>query len=82
MLAKLIYSFYSVIVKYKLKLFLLLLHILSVDETYGQADGTYTLNIEKLVCKVCALACDKSDEHQRHCLRASSLQCLSAMVVL
>ncbi|XP_059437223.1 protein SEMI-ROLLED LEAF 2 [Corylus avellana] len=47
---------------------------------YSQADGTYTHNIEKLVRKVCALAHVKGDEHQRHCLRASSLQCLSAMV--
>lgn len=61
---------------------MLLLHILSVDEMYGQADGTYTHNVEKLVRKVCALAYEKGDEHQRHRLRASSLQCLSAMVVL
>ncbi|XP_062144485.1 protein SEMI-ROLLED LEAF 2 isoform X2 [Alnus glutinosa] len=47
---------------------------------YSQADGTYAHNIEKLVRKVCALAHEKGDEHQRHCLRASSLQCLSAMV--
>ncbi|GLT77771.1 hypothetical protein SLA2020_493290 [Shorea laevis] len=47
---------------------------------YSQADGTYTHNIEKLVHKVCALAHEKGDEHERHCLRASSLQCLSAMV--
>lgn len=45
---------------------------------YSQADGTYTHNIEKLVCKVCTLACERGEEHQS--LRASSLQCLSAMV--
>ncbi|KAG7968375.1 hypothetical protein I3843_08G150900 [Carya illinoinensis] len=47
---------------------------------YSQADGTYTHNIENLVGKVCALAREKGDEHQRLCLRASSLQCLSAML--
>ncbi|XP_041018680.1 protein SEMI-ROLLED LEAF 2-like [Juglans microcarpa x Juglans regia] len=47
---------------------------------YSQADGTYTHNIENLVLKVCALACEKGDEHQRRYLRASSLQCLSAMI--
>lgn len=55
---------------------------LAVAAMYEQADGTYTHNIEKLVHKVCALAHEKGDEHERHCLRASSLQCLSAMVVL
>nr|XP_023894081.1 uncharacterized protein LOC112006003 [Quercus suber] len=47
---------------------------------YSQADGTYAHNIEKLVRKVCALAREKGEEHQSPCLRASSLQCLSAMV--
>ncbi|XP_050381062.1 protein SEMI-ROLLED LEAF 2 [Argentina anserina] len=47
---------------------------------YTQADGTYTHNIESLVHKVCALAHEKGDDHQKRCLRASSLQCLSAMV--
>ncbi|GMI85043.1 EFR3 OF PLANT 4 [Hibiscus trionum] len=47
---------------------------------YNQADGTYTHNIEKFVHKVCKLAREDGEEHQRHCLRASSLQCLSAMV--
>ena len=56
--------------------------ILSVDWIYEQEDGTYTHNIEKLVRKVCALAREKGEEHQNASLRASSLQCLSAMVVL
>ncbi|KAK8638609.1 hypothetical protein V6N13_137024 [Hibiscus sabdariffa] len=47
---------------------------------YNQADGTYTHNIEKFVHKVCKLAREDREEHQRRCLRASSLQCLSAMV--
>ncbi|KAL1063293.1 hypothetical protein V6Z11_D13G134800 [Gossypium hirsutum] len=47
---------------------------------YSQADGTYTHNIEKFVHKVCKLAHEDGEEHLRSCLRASSLQCLSAMV--
>ncbi|KAL3843542.1 hypothetical protein ACJIZ3_000945 [Penstemon smallii] len=47
---------------------------------YSQVDGTYTHNIENLVDKVSALAHKTEDERQNHCLRASSLQCLSAMV--
>lgn len=47
---------------------------------YSQVDGTYTHDIEKYVDKVCKLA-QKDGEHQKHCLRASSLQCLSAMVL-
>ncbi|XVE89558.1 hypothetical protein DITRI_Ditri20bG0005700 [Diplodiscus trichospermus] len=47
---------------------------------YSQADGTYMHNIEKFVHKVCKLAREDGEEHQRRCLRASSLQCLSAMV--
>ncbi|KAJ7977860.1 ARM repeat superfamily protein [Quillaja saponaria] len=47
---------------------------------FSQADGTYTHNIEKLVQKVCMLAQECGEEHQKRCLRASSLQCLSAMV--
>ena len=47
-----------------------------------QADGTYTHNIESLVHKVCALAHESGDDHQKRCLRASSLQCLSAMVYI
>ncbi|TYH34672.1 hypothetical protein ES332_D13G141400v1 [Gossypium tomentosum] len=48
---------------------------------YSQADGTYTHNIEKFVHKVCKLAHEDGEEHLRSCLRASSLQCLSAMIV-
>ncbi|KAF3453185.1 hypothetical protein FNV43_RR03623 [Rhamnella rubrinervis] len=47
---------------------------------YGQADATYTHNIESLVCKVCSLARAKGDDRQRLSLRASSLQCISAMI--
>ncbi|PON57610.1 Coatomer beta subunit [Trema orientale] len=47
---------------------------------YAQADGMYTHNIESFVQKVCILAREKGEDHQRRCLRASSLQCLSAMV--
>ncbi|XP_024020255.1 protein EFR3 homolog, partial [Morus notabilis] len=47
---------------------------------YSQADGTYTHNIESFVHKVCLLARERGGDHQRHSLRASSLQCLSAMV--
>ncbi|KAL5983534.1 hypothetical protein ACLOJK_017621 [Asimina triloba] len=47
---------------------------------YSQADGTYTHNIESLVPKVCAMARESCEDHDKSCLRASSLQCLSAMV--
>ncbi|XVE63126.1 hypothetical protein DITRI_Ditri06bG0174900 [Diplodiscus trichospermus] len=47
---------------------------------YSQADGTYTHNIENFVHKVCKLAHADGEEHQRRCLRASSLECLSPMV--
>ncbi|KAA8536735.1 hypothetical protein F0562_029213 [Nyssa sinensis] len=47
---------------------------------YSQVDGTYTYNIENLVHKVCTLARETGEEHQKRCLRASGLQCLSAMV--
>ncbi|XP_010493942.1 PREDICTED: protein EFR3 homolog B-like isoform X2 [Camelina sativa] len=47
---------------------------------YSQVDGTYTHSIEKFALKVCALAREEGDEHQKLCLRASGLQCLSAMV--
>lgn len=47
---------------------------------YSQADGTYSHNIEKFVHKVCNLARENGNENNKSCLRASSLQCLSAMV--
>ncbi|XP_021821280.1 uncharacterized protein LOC110762878 isoform X1 [Prunus avium] len=47
---------------------------------YSQTDGTYTHTIESLVHRVCMLARESGEDHQRRCLRASSLQCLSAMV--
>ncbi|CAK9141192.1 unnamed protein product [Ilex paraguariensis] len=47
---------------------------------YTQVDGTYLFNIENLVLKVCTLAREAGEEHQKRCLRASSLQCLSSMV--
>ncbi|CAB4304526.1 unnamed protein product [Prunus armeniaca] len=47
---------------------------------YSQTDGTYTHTIESLVHRVCKLARESGEDHQRRCLRASSLQRLSAMV--
>ena len=47
---------------------------------HEQVDGTYTYNIENMVHKVCILARETGEEHEKRCLRASSLQCLSAMV--
>ncbi|OVA16780.1 hypothetical protein BVC80_1543g235 [Macleaya cordata] len=47
---------------------------------YSQADTTYAHNIESLVHKVCMMAREAGEEHEKLCLRASSLQCLSAMV--
>ncbi|ESQ32200.1 hypothetical protein EUTSA_v10003593mg [Eutrema salsugineum] len=47
---------------------------------YSQVDGTYTHSIEKFAHKVCSLAREEGDEPQKRCLRASGLQCLSAMV--
>lgn len=44
-----------------------------------QADGTYTYTIESLARKVCAMARESGED--KRCLRASSLQCLSAMVL-
>nr|XP_011466140.1 PREDICTED: uncharacterized protein LOC101313033 isoform X1 [Fragaria vesca subsp. vesca] len=46
----------------------------------SQTDGTYTHNIESLVHKVCELAHESGEDIQKRCLRASSLQCLSAMI--
>ncbi|CAL9069534.1 unnamed protein product [Musa banksii] len=45
----------------------------------SQADNTYTWNIEGFVQKVCMLA-RQNGEEQKSLLRASSLQCLSAMI--
>ncbi|VVA96583.1 unnamed protein product [Arabis nemorensis] len=47
---------------------------------YSQVDGTYTHSIEKFAHKVCSLAREEGEEHEKRCLRASGLQCLSAMV--
>ncbi|KAF3783263.1 EFR3-like protein [Nymphaea thermarum] len=47
---------------------------------YSQADGTYTHNIESLVCKICTLAREDGEGFDKKSLRAASLQCLSAMV--
>ncbi|XP_056168593.1 protein SEMI-ROLLED LEAF 2 isoform X2 [Syzygium oleosum] len=47
---------------------------------YSQSDSTYAHNIEKFVHKVCMLAQMSGEGHQQCALRASSLQCLSAMV--
>lgn len=47
---------------------------------FVQTDTTYAHNIEKYVHKVCALAHEINGGDQRHQLRASILQCLSAMV--
>lgn len=57
------------------------LRVLVFGPLFEQTDGTYMHSIEKLLHKVCVLLREKGDEHQRRCLRASSLQCLSAMVV-
>lgn len=48
---------------------------------YNQVDGTYTYNLENLVPKVCAIAREDGDEPEKSCLRALSLQCVSAMVI-
>ncbi|CAL5208665.1 unnamed protein product [Lathyrus oleraceus] len=47
---------------------------------YCQVDSTYTHNIEKLVKKVCMLSQEPGETLENCSLRASSLQCLSAMV--
>ncbi|CAB4299102.1 unnamed protein product [Prunus armeniaca] len=47
---------------------------------FSQSDGTYMHTIESLVHRVCKLARESGEDHQRRCLRASSLQRLSAMV--
>uniref|UniRef100_A0A803L4F5 Uncharacterized protein n=1 Tax=Chenopodium quinoa TaxID=63459 RepID=A0A803L4F5_CHEQI len=45
-----------------------------------QTDGTYARNIATFVSKVCILARESGVEHPKHSLRASCLQCLSAMI--
>ncbi|XP_027159144.1 uncharacterized protein LOC113760669 isoform X1 [Coffea eugenioides] len=47
---------------------------------YSQVDGTYSYNLESLVHKVSIIAHETGEEPQKHRLRASSLQSLSAMV--
>ncbi|CAL5191668.1 unnamed protein product [Lathyrus oleraceus] len=47
---------------------------------YCQVDSTYTHNMEKLVKKVCMLSQEPGETLENCSLRASSLQCLSAMV--
>ncbi|KAK9673386.1 hypothetical protein RND81_12G164300 [Saponaria officinalis] len=47
---------------------------------YSQTDGTYAHNIGSFVRKLCMLARETGEEHEKRTLRASCLQCLSAMV--
>ncbi|KAK3225456.1 hypothetical protein Dsin_005318 [Dipteronia sinensis] len=47
---------------------------------HDKVDNTYAPSIGNFVHQVCKLARDKGAKHQTRCLRASSLQCLSAMV--
>ncbi|XP_047325648.1 protein SEMI-ROLLED LEAF 2 isoform X2 [Impatiens glandulifera] len=47
---------------------------------YSQVDGTYTHNIENMVQKVCMLARETGQDSEKCSLRASSMQCLSAMM--
>ncbi|KAI3993394.1 hypothetical protein MKX01_010137 [Papaver californicum] len=47
---------------------------------YSQVDNTYNHNIESFVHKICTLAREAGEEHEKICLRASSSRCLSAMV--
>lgn len=61
--------------------FLVELWLACFDIIYKQVDGTYTYNLESLVPKVCATARENGEEQKKQCLRASSLQCLSAMVI-
>lgn len=56
--------------------------VLVIDPIFEQTDGTYTHTIESLVHRVCKLARESGEDHQRRCLRPSSLQRLSTMVVL
>ncbi|GAB2211638.1 hypothetical protein Droror1_Dr00024962 [Drosera rotundifolia] len=47
---------------------------------YNQTDGTYAHTIESMAHQVAKLACETGDEHQKLSLRASSMQCLAAMI--
>lgn len=47
---------------------------------YSQVDGTFTCSIEKSVRQICDFAHQTGEEHETCCLRAASLQCLSAML--
>ncbi|XP_022965555.1 uncharacterized protein LOC111465423 [Cucurbita maxima] len=47
---------------------------------HNQADSMYMHNVESLVPKVCMLALEKGEDQKKLRLRASSLQCISAMV--
>lgn len=57
------------------------MHFHAMDPMKEQVDATYTHNIEKLVKKVCMLSREHGETREKRCLRASSLQCLSAMVI-
>ncbi|KAL9255437.1 SEMI-ROLLED LEAF 2-like protein [Drosera capensis] len=47
---------------------------------YNQTDGTYAHSIESMAHQVAKLARETGDEHQKLSLRASSMQCLAAMI--
>lgn len=58
------------------------MHFNAIDTMNEQVDATYTHSIEKLVRKVCMLSREGGETHEKCCLRASSLQCLSAVVIV
>ncbi|KAL9234895.1 hypothetical protein vseg_009711 [Gypsophila vaccaria] len=47
---------------------------------YSQTDGTYAHNIGIFIGRLCMLALETGDVHEKRSLKASCLQCLSAMV--